>query len=535
MQLRSEGEVPKPDSCTNKARTFIGGTLFSRADLDLNVYHVLTLNDDPTITVVDPLFGFGSTKLLALIPLESRGYDWALSERLRRLFVSMPAARKVAIVDTDGWQVAGSIATRIRPGLCRCNPTSTSLDRDRRGRRRIGGHRREHPNGEDSGPVPTGRGKHAVAFSSDSRYTFVTNAIDGTVSIIDVGRLKKMSDVRTGTTPSAVAFSDLAQMAYVTHEGDGSVVAVEAGSGRIVARMQTRPGVTFIRFAPGGRFGFTVNPATDELRILDATSNRIIQGATMLDGPDQVAFSDELAYVRHRGDERVLMVPLDDIGVEGRQIQVIDFPGGQSPPGRMSNITPAAGIVQAPGAAAVLGRTRATSPVDFYKEGMAPMGNFSNYGRTPRAVLVLDRSLRQRSAPGVYETFAQLRKPGLYDVVFFLDAPRTVQCFEVMVEQDPVLQRQRATERLPHVEGIVPERTVRVGQPARVAFRVTDAASGVPRTGLSDVEIMVDDVAWRLAHAGQRIPGRPRGLRLRIHSSGCRRLCRVDAKPFRRD
>ena len=125
MQLRSDGEVPKPDTCTDKARTFIGGTLFSRADLHLNVYHVLTLNDDPTITVVDPLFGFGSTKLLALIPLESRGYDWALSERLRRLFVSMPEARKVAIVDTDGWQVADSIARRIRPGSCRCNPTST--------------------------------------------------------------------------------------------------------------------------------------------------------------------------------------------------------------------------------------------------------------------------------------------------------------------------------------------------------------------------------------------------------------------------
>ena len=155
-------------------------------------------------------------------------------------------------------------------------------------------------------------------------------------------------------------------------------------------------------------------------------------------------------------------------------------------------MTPAAGIVQAPGAAAVLVSNPSDQSVYLYKEGMAaPMGNFSNYGRTPRAVLVLDRSLRQRSAPGVYETFAQLRKPGLYDVVFFLDAPRTVQCFEVRVEQDPALQRQREAERLPHVEAVVPERTVVVGQRARVAFKVTDAASGAPKTGLPDVEIMV--------------------------------------------
>ena len=60
--------------------------------------------------------------------------------------------------------------------------------------------------------------------------------------------------------------------------------------------------------------------------------------------------------------------------------------------------------------------------VYFYKEGMAaPMGSFSNYGCQPRAVLVVDRSLRERGSPGVYETTVRLRKPGEYDVVFFLE------------------------------------------------------------------------------------------------------------------
>ena len=35
------------------------------ADLVLNVYYVLTLNGNGTIGVVDPLFGYGGTKLLA--------------------------------------------------------------------------------------------------------------------------------------------------------------------------------------------------------------------------------------------------------------------------------------------------------------------------------------------------------------------------------------------------------------------------------------------------------------------------------------
>ena len=48
--------------------------------------------------------------------------------------------------------------------------------------------------------------------------------------------------------------------------------------------------------------------------------------------------------------------------------------------------------------------------VYYYKEGMAaPMGSFSNYGRRPRAVRVVDRSLREQS-PGIYRTEARLRR-----------------------------------------------------------------------------------------------------------------------------
>ena len=83
--------------------------LLSRPELDLNTYYVLALNADATITVVDPVFGFGGTKLLAMIPLESPGEDWALTSDQNRLFVSMPAANRVAVVDTRSWSVVASI------------------------------------------------------------------------------------------------------------------------------------------------------------------------------------------------------------------------------------------------------------------------------------------------------------------------------------------------------------------------------------------------------------------------------------------
>src|ERR1041384_427730 len=62
----------------------------------------------------------------------------------------------------------------------------------------------------------------------------------------------------------------------------------------------------------------------------------------------------------------------------------------------------------------------------YYSEGRAaPMGNFQNYRRVPRAVKVVDRSLREE-ARGIYSTTARLPKEGVYNVSLLLDSPRVV-------------------------------------------------------------------------------------------------------------
>jgi hypothetical protein len=166
----------------------------------------------------------------------------------------------------------------------------------------------------------------------------------------------------------------------------------------------------------------------------------------------------------------------------------VDFPGGQNPPGRTPRPTPAAGIVQAPGASAVLVANPEDQAIYFYKEGMAaPMGHFKNYGKQPRAALVVDRSLRE-VRPGVYETTAKMSGPGEYDLALFVDSPKLVQCYPVKVAADPVL----AAARKPKL-GIVPVNvpsTVGVGEDVAVRFQLTDPADGSPRTGLKDVHVL---------------------------------------------
>ena len=100
-----------------------------------------------------------------------------------------------------------------------------------------------------------------------------------------------------------MAFSPLAKMAYIT-SGDGAITVIDGSRREIVARIQAEPGLGQIKFAPEGRLGFVVNPSKDVVHILDAATNRIVQTADVEDQPYQVAFSDQLAYVRHRGMPR---------------------------------------------------------------------------------------------------------------------------------------------------------------------------------------------------------------------------------------
>ena len=128
------------------------------------------------------------------------------------------------------------------------------------------------------------------------------------------------------------------------------------------------------------------------------------------------------------------MITLANAGSPAERVSVADFPGGQRPFGA-SGIAPvsADGIVQVPGDNAVLVTNPADGQIYYYREGMAaPSGNLPGYSHTPRAALVIDHSLREVK-PGIFSTIATMPAAGLYDVALFVDSPRAVACFQVIV------------------------------------------------------------------------------------------------------
>jgi DNA-binding beta-propeller fold protein YncE len=498
--------------CQQRVRELLEGSLFSQADLDLNVYYVLTLNDDASLSVVDPLFGYGGSRLLAMVTLRSPGEDWALSADRRRLFVSMPGAGQVAVVDTVKFAVTDNLAAGGRPARLGVQPDGGYLWVTAGGADRTAGTAATAAPGAGSllafdprtlgrvALIPLPAGPHDLAFSDDSRFLFVSNRDAGSLTIVDVRRLQAVATVATGRRPVALAWSKSARLAYVSDAADGTVTAVappaanaapgDSAAAAVVARIKAEPGLGAIAFAPDGRFGFVVNTTADRVHILDAVSNRIVQTAHVESGPDQVTFSTELAYIRHRGSETILTIPLKAIGQPGTPVTVMDVPGGQHAFGQGALASPAAGMARAPGANAMLIANPADMAVYYYQEGMAaPMGSFRELERQPRAVLVLDRSLHETS-PGIYEATARLPHAGRFQLAFFLDSPRVLQCFPVEVAADPELAAQRIHNSPPRVEFLVPSRTVTANRPLTLRFRLRDPASGAPLADLTDVEVL---------------------------------------------
>src|SRR3954471_15976012 len=92
MDPRKGTAPPDAKTCEKTVQSYLQPSLGAQAMVDLSSYYVLTLNDEPSISVLDPIRGFSSSKLLTLVLLEAPGEDWVASREGARLFVSMPAA-----------------------------------------------------------------------------------------------------------------------------------------------------------------------------------------------------------------------------------------------------------------------------------------------------------------------------------------------------------------------------------------------------------------------------------------------------------
>lgn len=484
VSLRAGDKPVDAEQCREKIQSYLTGSMRARPDVDLNSYYILALNHSPDISVIDPLLGFGGSKLLTLVMMKSPGEDWVLTADREKLFVTLPLVNQVAVIDTRTWKVVSYIDTGVRP-------TSIALQSDQK-YLWVGN---DGEKSETSGvtvidtstlkvaaQISTGAGRHEIVISNDNRFAFVSNRESGTVSLIDVAKLERVRDVKVGSNPVSLALSELSKAVYAVTEG---LVTVIDAQGEVLTQIEVGRGARMVRFAPGGRYGFVVNSAESTVSIFDVSSNRLLHDVKVGKAPDQVIFSDTFAFIRSLETETVAMIRLATIGTE---IDITDFPGGQSIPAKGSAPVRADSLVRAPEGNAVIVANPVDKQIYYYSEGMAaPMGNFQNYRREPMAVAIVDRSLRE-TAPGVYSTTVKLPASGHYDVAFLTDAPRIARCFETSADPNPQL-KQAPTVAL-RIEHQLRERELPVGHNFALRFKLIETKTNKAKDDLKDVRVL---------------------------------------------
>jgi YVTN family beta-propeller protein len=473
--------------CHSKIQSFLQMQLSARPEVDLNTYYVLVLTQEPSVLVVDPRIGFGSSKLYTAIDLAAPGTDWIMGHSGDRLFISMPSLNQIAVIDTMTFKVLGNIDAGEKPNRMSLQPDGKYLW--------VGNDALEKPATSGvtvidtatlrvAARIPTGRGHHEIAFD-ENQNVYVTNQEDGTVSIISAQKLSKLQDVPGGKQPVALAYSSRSKNIYVASRGDGKISVISAEDRKLTGALASKPGLTALKITPDGRWGFVANGTENNVLLLDVSSNKFVQQYEVGSFPDQLAFTDSYLYVRSRESEHVTLIPLSDVGSTS---QTAEFPAGQVAPGALADVLASPVAPSLDGASAFVANP-ADRRVYYYQEGMAaPMGSIEGYGKTPKAAMVLDRSIHE-TAPGIYSVGLRLPKPGLYDVPLFLDSPAMSYCFDYTVQVNPLLKKGKLDPV--YLRAVKNNLQVKPGEPAQLQFTLIDPETMKPRTGIKDVEVTV--------------------------------------------
>jgi YVTN family beta-propeller protein len=488
VSSRSLDHAPNEAECKDKIKTFLGGMISARPDLNLNAYDLLTLNHDNTITFINPQISFSATKLESIVTLPGRGADWVLSKSRDFLYVTLPQQSRVIVINTITRKIVATviISEKTKPMRIALQPDGryvwVGLD-DSPSVAAI-----DTTTNRLAAIVPVGSGLHNLAFTEDSRFVYVTNSASDTVSAIDIRTLTKITDISVAKTPVPIAYSIASRLFYVAGINGASINVIDPIKRQAVATIAVKQGVVALRFEPEGRFGFAVNQIDSTVSMIDAATNSVVASSEVMKGADQVVFTRSYAYIRGTETETFSLI---DVGEAKKgKLAPTTIQAGQKPPSASPDDIGVADMISpTPEGNSVMIGNAPDGVIYYYTEGMmAPSGTISNYKRRAHAVMVIDHSLTE-VAPGIYSVPVKLRRSGRFDVPMLIDQPRIANCFVAEVADSPEGEKQQTRTPLAS-EALFKDQRFKPGEPVKLRFKIVDSITKEPVVGLGDVHVL---------------------------------------------
>lgn len=490
VNARTADREPNEAECRDTIRTLMGGLLSVRADIDLNGYLLVTVNHDKTVTFINPQVSFNITKLESIVELPGVGVDWAVSRNKDFLYLTMPDASSVAVINTVTRKLSAVVPTgdKTRPTRIAIQPDGKLVWIGLDGSPLVMAI--DTATNKYAGTVKVGEGLHNIAFTPDSRFAYVTNSNANTVTVIDTQTLGKIKDIPVGNTPVPIAYGSASGSLYVAAINDGTLSVINPATQQVSGTIALKQGVVALGFEPSGRYAFAVNQVESSVTVIDSATGKVIASGPVVKGADQVSFTRRYAYIRGTESEKISLIDTTEIAKTGR-VAPVYIQAGRLAPSTLPQDIGVAGMIQpTPEGNAVMVANAPDMMLYYYIEGMmAPMGTFQNYKRRPRAMAVIDRSLSE-TEPGVYTVPIKLKSAGRFDVPMLIDQPRIVNCLSIEVANSPEGERVKPVAALV-IDPIFKEGSFKPNQPVPLKFKITDSITKQPVKGLTDLQVLI--------------------------------------------
>ncbi len=428
--------------CEDRARQFAAGSLGNRADIDLNTYRLVTLNQDATIAFINPHVRIRNSRLEAIVTLPGRGHDWVHAAAVRRIAVTLRDEGRLVLVDAVGHRIAGEID--LGTGSL---PTRLVVEPD-------GRHAWVGLDGRDEivridllearviARLTTAAGPHLPLMIPGRGLLAVVHAGADRMTLIDPRGARVLGTVALDAGPIAIAWSDAAQRLVVLAGRAGRLHLIEVGldGARADRTIDLEPGALSMATLGDGRHLLVGNVSRHELSLIDLASGARVDRTGLAPWPDQIVVAGRFAYVRSQTSNRVTLIDVAQARA-GKLVPVAVTIGRGAPSDDSDSLNVAPMMTAAPEGHGIYAAVAADRQIYRYSEGlMVPSGSLTNYRRAPRALMVIDESLRELE-PGVFEAPVRADRSGTVDVVVRNASPAATACFSVAIDAGMVPQQ----------------------------------------------------------------------------------------------
>lgn len=433
------GAVPV---CGQRIAGFLSGNFMNRPLLDLTGYFVLTLDEEASVSILDPSVYFANkSSLYSVIKLNKPGFDWVKTSDDTRLFVAIPESREVAVIDLQNQKLIKTLKLKGQPTRLALMPGERLLWVGQTGKAESDNQLSviDTITTEIVATMALPKGHHEFAFAKRGNRAFVSSRDDASIAMIDSANLKPLKTWRISGLPLAMVVTPQNEL-WVADAKLGTILRYDS-QGEPLGNISLKPGISPMQLSPEQDFVFILNPGEQSLYILDSKNGQLRQTVTVSGRPYDVIFSKDYAYIRTLDTEFSAMISLNELK-KNLTITPKQIPIGTSKMAQYANLPLASSMTPSLNLAGAFFALPSERTVYHYMEGMnAPSSGIKTFGHTPLATMVTQRGLLQ-VAPGRYSTSLRLPSAGRMVLALASENPKFKECISVVVKPDEKPEQQ---------------------------------------------------------------------------------------------